>query len=168
MALGKTTRGKPVRERVIFLSREFYHLQQYTENIKPTYLNPEDKFLSRFVCRATKIELRFFSCFLPRFSCHRRIVWASKFVSPQKILKNHAQKPISKTVPYKLYGPAINAVVFTLIYVPSLLLSFPSICVLQNFFSCSRKMETFSLLSLLTSICKSEAKCLSHAFLRKP
>ena len=58
MALEKPTRGKPVREREYFsFSGEVYHLQQYTENIKPTYLNPEDKFLSRFACRATKIKL---------------------------------------------------------------------------------------------------------------
>ena len=49
MALEKPTRGKPVRES-IFIFSEVYYLQQYTEYIKPTYLNPEDKFLSRFAC----------------------------------------------------------------------------------------------------------------------
>ena len=57
MALEKPTRGKPVRESIFIFSREVYHLQQYTENIKPTYLNPEDQFLSRFACRAAKIKL---------------------------------------------------------------------------------------------------------------
>ena len=40
MALQKPTRGKPVSI-FIFLG-EVYHLQQYTENNKPTYINPED------------------------------------------------------------------------------------------------------------------------------
>ena len=98
-----------------------------------------------------------------------------KSVPMEKILKNRAQKFALKNMPAAsktvLYGPTINVVVFFSIFMPSLLLSFPSICVLQNFSSCSRKMETFSLLSqlsLLTSIYKSEAKCLSLAFLSKP
>ena len=57
MALKKPARGKPVRESIFIFSGEVYHLQQYTENIKPTYLNPEDKFWSQFACRAAKIKL---------------------------------------------------------------------------------------------------------------
>ena len=41
--------NKSQREYFYFLG-EVYHLQQYTKNIKPTYLNPQDKFLSRFAC----------------------------------------------------------------------------------------------------------------------
>ena len=57
MALEKPIKGKPVRESIFIFSGEVYHLQQYTENIKPTYPNSEDKFLSQFVCRAAKIKL---------------------------------------------------------------------------------------------------------------
>ena len=47
----KTPLGENQSKKVYFyFSREVYHLQQYTKNIKPTYLNPEDKFLSRFAC----------------------------------------------------------------------------------------------------------------------
>ena len=83
-------------------------------------------------------------------------------------LENCTQKSALKIIPY---GPTINAVVFSLIFVPSLLLSFPSICKLQIFSSCSGKMETFSLLSLSALFSLQSAKVrqnASLAFLSKP
>ena len=136
MALEKPTRGKPVRESIFIFLGEVYHLQQYTENINPTYLNPKDKFLSRFVCRVAKIKTLIFflfsaSIFMPLYRKTIRTVRTSKSVL-SFFLENYAQKSTSKIMP-TAYGPAINVVVFSSIFMPSLLLSFPSICVLQIF-----------------------------------
>ena len=103
-----------------------------------------EKSLPRFSCQTGKIKLRFSSCFLPRFPCCYTDL---EIHAQEKNLENRAQKSASKIVldvlKTVLYGQAINASVLSSIFVPSLLLSFPSICVLQFIFSFSEKNGKF-------------------------
>ena len=137
------------------------------------------KFLPRFLCQTEKIK-QIFLCFFPRFPCRctdytdctiRTDYTDLEICAQEKNIENRAQKSASKivhaaskTIPYGLYGPAINAAVFSSISVPSLVLSFPLIFVLQNFSSCSRKIKNFSLLSLSSLFSLQSAKVRKMAF----
>ena len=128
--------------------------------------------MPHFLCQTEKYQTPiFFSVFCLDFRAVVRTDSMDLEICAKKILENHAQKSTSKNmhdaskiVPYGLYGPAINVVVFSSIFVPSLLLSFSSICVLQNFSSYSGKMETLSLLSLSSLFSLQSAKVRQNVF----
>ena len=174
MALEKPTRGKPVKESIFIFQKKFIKYNN-TQKISNQLISTQ-KINCCLDLRVEQLKSNYdFFYFLPWFSfqCTNELYW---LYGPQNqclifFLENRAQKSTSKivlaaskTIPYGLYGPAINVVVFTLIFVPSLLLSFPLICVLQFFFSCSGKMETFSLLSLSSLFSLQSTKVRQNAF----
>ena len=121
---------------------------------------PDEKNSASFSVPNRKMHSKNFlfsaSIFVPLYGLHRMDwMYGPQNLCPgKKILENRTQKyaskimsPVLKTV---LYGPTINVVVLSSIFVPSLLLSFPSICVLQNFSFAQEKwkLSLFSLSAL--------------------
>ena len=148
MALEKPTRGKPVRES-IFIFQERFIIYSNTQKISNQLISTRKiNFCLDLRVEQQKSNFDFFmffaSIYVPLYELYIQIVWTLKSV---QFFFSKIVSAALKTVLYGLYGLAINAVVYSLIFMPSLLLSFPSICVLQNFSSCSGKME-LSLFSL--------------------
>ena len=184
MALEKYTKGKPVREREILL---LGNLQQNSEIFRPTYLNSEEKISASFSApnRKNQTYIFSFSFFYLDFHVVVRTVHAK---CTECILQTnctdlniHAHKKYSQKSCPKIYLKKCarcfkNCTVRSRNKCCCPLFDFSSLfvvvlssnCMLQNFPFYLRQGNFSSQLSLVTSICKSKAKCLSHAFLRKP
>ena len=181
MALEKPTRGKPVRERVFLFFRRSLSFTGYsnTQKIWNQLISTRKiNFCLDLRAEQQKSSSDFF-CFLPRFlccctDCTDLKIRAQSFFSrkpcPEICLENRACCLENRTVRTVQTSNKCWCLHIDLCALFAAILSL-YLCA-AKFFPLLRKngnfLSSLSQLSLLTSICKSEAKFPSNAFLRKP